>query len=331
LPKRSEQFNEGDVIFTVSGRPVFLLQGEIPSYRDLYPGLIGEDVRQLEAALERLGFDPGVVDGVFDEQTATAVENLYVTAGYLPFTMSVEQVAELQTLEEELALAIEQKAAAQRTQNTQELDWQTFLVERLTAEVAIARARAEAPLPKDEIIFLSSVPVRVEELEVAIGEVASGPILVVTNNQLAIDSSLPLAEALLVKPGMTVTIDEPDLGIKGTGVVSRVAGTPGTDGVDGYHIYFEVLVDESPTTLEGFSLRLTIPVESTGGAVLVVPVSALFLSPDGTSRVQVDNNGTLEYFTVEPGLSAEGYVEVTPIDGTLEPGQFVLIGYEKNQ
>jgi hypothetical protein len=173
--------------------------------------------------------------------------------------------------------------------------------------------------------------VRVEALEVAIGETASGPILVVTNNQLAIDSSLPLAEALLVTAGLPVAIDEPDLGIEATGTVSRVAGTPGTDGVDGYHIYFEVLVDESPTTLEGFSLRLTIPVESTGGAVTVVPISALFLAPDGTSRVQVDNNGTLEYITVEPGLSAEGYVEITPIDATLQPGQLVLIGYEKNQ
>jgi len=34
-------------------------------------------------------------------------------------------------------------------------------------------------------------------------------------------------------------IDEPDLGIKATGVVKRVAETPGTDGVDGYHVYLE--------------------------------------------------------------------------------------------
>ncbi len=331
LPARGTQFNEGDVLFTASGRPIFLLQGEIPAYRDFYPGLSGKDVYQLEAALERSGFDPGVVDGFFDDDTATAVTNLYAAAGYTPFIASVEQIAELQALEEELALAIEAKTAAQEAGNTAELDWQTFLIERLNAEVAAARAQAEAPLPMDEIVFLPSVPVRIEELSVAIGEAANGEIMVVTNNQLAIDSSLPLAEALLVKEGMPVTIDEPDLGIEATGIVSRVAGTPGTDGVDGYHIYFEILVDETPTTLEGFSLRLTIPVETTGGAALVVPISALFLAPDGASRVQVDHNGTLEYVTVEPGLSAEGYVEVTPVDGTLEPGQLVLVGYEKNQ
>ena len=128
-------------------------------------------------------------------------------------------------------------------------------------------------------------------------------------------------------------IDEPELGIAVTGIVGRVADTPGADGVDGFHIYFEVLVDETPeytpsVALDGFSLRLTIPVESTGGAVMVVPVSALSLTADGTTRVQVEKNGVLEFVTVEPGLSAQGFVAVTPVEGTLEPGQLVVIGFE---
>jgi hypothetical protein len=183
----------------------------------------------------------------------------------------------------------------------------------------------------DEIVFVSAFPVRVEQIDVKIGDAASGPVIGVTNNQLAIDSSLPLAEAPLVKPGMSVAIDEPDLGLQASGVVSRVADTPGTDGADGYHVYFEVLVDETPVSLEGVSLRLTIPVESTGGAVTVVPVSALFLAADGTSRLQVDNNGTLELIEVKPGLSADGFVEVTPVNGSLSAGQLVLVGYENSQ
>ena len=58
-----------------------------------------------------------------------------------------------------------------------------------------------------------------------------------------------------------------------------------------------------------------------------VPVSALSLATDGTSRLQVQRNGKLEYVTVKPGLSANGYVEVSPLDGKLEPGQFVVVGY----
>ena len=341
LPARGDQIQEGDVLVTVSGRPVFVLQGSVPIYRDLFPGLSGEDVRQLEASLERLGFDPGPVDGVFDEKTTAGVTGLYSSAGYRPFTATSEQLENLRALEDELALAIDEKVAAEgrlayalpdaAETARREVEWQTFLVRRLTEEVEAARRKAEAPVPMDEIVFIPSFPIRVEQLSLKIGDTATGPILGVTNNQLEIDSSLPLAEAPLVKPGMPVAIDEPALGLQGTGVVSRVADTPGTDGVDGYHVYFEVQVDETRVSLEGVSLRLTIPVQSTGGAVTVVPVSALFLAADGTSRVQVQNNGQLDFMEVKPGLSAGGFVEVTPVDGILTKGQLVLVGYENTQ
>ena len=343
LPARGKQIEEGQVLLTASGRPIFLLQGDIPAYRDLYEGLSGEDVRQLEAALKRLKFNPGPVDGIYDEETNAAVADLYASAGYIPFTATGEQLAKIQTLENELALAINEKAAAENAlaqivgsnDSAQaakgEVEWKTFLVDRLTEAVEAARHEAESSLPVDELAFLPSFPVRVEEINVKIGDKASGPLMVVTNNQLAIDSSLPLDEAPLVKSGMAVAIDEPDLGLKATGVVSHVANTPGTDGVDGYHIYFEVLVDETPVNLEGVSLRLTIPVDSTGEAVTVVPISALFLAPDGTSRLQVEKDGKLEFVVVEPGLSADGFVEVIPVDGTLSEGQLVLVGYEKSE
>jgi multidrug efflux pump subunit AcrA (membrane-fusion protein) len=153
----------------------------------------------------------------------------------------------------------------------------------------------------------------------------------VTDNQLAVDSSLPLDAAPLVKPGMRVDIDEQALGIKARGTVKQVAVTPGTHGVDGYHIYFEVRVERTSSPLEGFSVRLTIPIESTKGVVTAVPISALSLAADGTSRVQVENNGTLQYVVVEPGLSADGFVEVVPVDGTLTPGQLVVVGYDNPQ
>ena len=127
--------------------------------------------------------------------------------------------------------------------------------------------------------------------------------------------------------GMPVAIDEQSLGIKTTGVVETVATTPGTRGVDAFHIYLGIRVDPTPVHLEGFSVRLTIPIESTKGAVTAVPLSALSLATDGTSRLQVQRNGTLEYVTVKPGLSASGYVEVTPVKDQLLPGQLVVVGY----
>ena len=52
-----------------------------------------------------------------------------------------------------------------------------------------------------------------------------------------------------------------------------VASTPGTRGVDGFHIYFEVKVDPTTVRLDGFSVRLTLPIKSTQGAVTAVPTS----------------------------------------------------------
>jgi len=80
--------------------------------------------------------------------------------------------------------------------------------------------------------------------------------------------------------------------------------------------------------LEGFSLRLTIPIESTAGEVIAVPASALSLSADGTSRIRVERGGALEYVAVKPGLSADGFVAVTPIAGALKPGELVVVGVE---
>ncbi len=389
LPSRNAQVNEGDVLLTASGRPVFVLQGELPIYRDFVPGLFGDDVLQLECALKRMGFDPGPVDGRYDAETETAVTSWYTSAGQQAFGATTDQLENIRALEQEVAQALNNQAAADdavtaaplavaaaraeaeaanisaaadlagaisstdreaaqaavtAAQLGGEVSIQTAVAEQRVAErtaqlaadlVAQISADLEAEqyaagvkIPIDEIVFLPVLPVRVENLVVDVGDEASGPILAVTNNQLAIDSSLPLNEALLVKPGMAVYIDEPDLGIEATGVVERVADIPGTDGVDGFHIYFETLVDDTAVSLEGYSLRLTIAVQSTEGVVTAVPISALSLAADGTTRIQVENDGALEFVVVNPGLSANGFVEVIPVEGALKPGQLVVIGFE---
>jgi hypothetical protein len=59
-----------------------------------------------------------------------------------------------------------------------------------------------------------------------------------------------------------------------------------------------------------------------------VPVSAISLAADGTSRVQLDRNGGLAFVTVKVGLSAGGFAEVDPLSDTLKPGQLVVVGYK---
>ena len=486
LPLRNTQFKEGDVILTASGRPVFALEGQVPAYRDLAPGISGDDVRQLEQGLKRLGFDPGPVDGVYDQQTGAAVAKWYKAKGSEPFGPTRDQLAMVRTLEREwgdavkiqlataatasaavpavesarataehnkrtvtvelaartaerrrleqslqadAARAVEDerakavyadaaaaadlaaqiadrafieldprqpetarinanaklevaRAAAHRTKIAGQLavqvaeraamsvgeklkqaevvetsgrmaeksarlesekvvraalDAQKFAeldaklsadrARQLAADLDIARRKIGIQVPVDELVFIRKFPVRVEEVKAVVGGPATATVMTVTDNQLAIDSSLSLEAAPLVKPGMPVMIDEQALAAKATGVVETVASTPGTRGVDGFHIYLEVTVDPTPVKLDGFSVRLTIPVKSTQGAVTAVPISAVSLAADATSRVQVKRKDTLVYIQVTPGLAADGYVEVTPVNGKLEPGEFVVVGY----
>src|SRR5258706_16424 len=196
--------------------------------------------------------------------------------------------------------------------------------ERLDGELAAARARIGVQVPADEVVFIPSLPIRVHEVTASVAANASGPVMSVTDNQLSIDSQLPIEAAPLVKPGMKVAIDEQALGIKATGVVETVANTPGTRGVDGYHFYLGVKVESTPVSLAWFSWRLAIPIETSKGAVIAVPTSAVSLAADGTSRVLVDRGSKQEYVTVQPGLSTGGYVEVNTPDGRLVSGQLVV-------
>lgn len=201
---------------------------------------------------------------------------------------------------------------------------------RAAQEADLARRRAGVQVPADELVFVASGPVRVSEVFVTIGDPVVGAIMSVTDALVHIDGGLALEDAGLVTAGMSVQIDEPDLGIATVGIVAAVAPGPGTNGVDGFHVSFTIDVADAPPNLIGTSVRLTIPVESSSGSVMAVPVSALTLAPDGSSRVQVSVGGSTEFITVTPGLSADGYVEVTSADGSLHVGDLVVIGFEQN-
>ncbi len=72
-----DRVDPGTVVATVDGAPVVAMLGDVPSYRDLSEDSTdGIDIRQLEANLVHLGFDPDgaiSIDEEFDSATADAV------------------------------------------------------------------------------------------------------------------------------------------------------------------------------------------------------------------------------------------------------------------
>lgn len=75
LPTTGDQVGCGHVLYRVDDRPVLLLCGAVPAYRDLSVGASGPDVRQLNATLRGLGHDAPDGDG-FTAATRDALAEL---------------------------------------------------------------------------------------------------------------------------------------------------------------------------------------------------------------------------------------------------------------
>jgi hypothetical protein len=76
LPRVGQVIRPGQTLFRVDGDPVVLMDGTLPAYRTLKPGIEnGADVRQLESGLRALGYYPGIVDARYTASTAAAVRN----------------------------------------------------------------------------------------------------------------------------------------------------------------------------------------------------------------------------------------------------------------
>jgi len=200
------------------------------------------------------------------------------------------------------------------------------------AVLSQARAALGYPAPETEFLFFSAFPIRVDSVLVERGDVAQGEIMQVSGARLAIDSAVKLAEAEYVKVGAPVTIELDRLGISVTGTVSFVAGGPGTNDVAVDRVYVEILPDEVRADLNNTNVKITIPVasQSTSGAVLAVPAAALSATGAGDTIVTVEeSDGSTRAVAVIPGLStAGGMVEIAPVDGDLEAGDRVVVGFQ---
>jgi len=198
------------------------------------------------------------------------------------------------------------------------------------SDYAELASRAGVQVPADEILFFPSLPLRVDDVTAKPGEQVKESFMSVSGLQFVIDTGLSPTDAKLVSKGAEVAIEETDLKISTKGAVTTVADRPGTNGADAQKIYVEVTPSDSVPQLLGASVRLTISVKSTAGDVLAVPTSALTVGADGSTRLEVERaDHTTTFVQVQPGLAAQGMVEVVPVKGELAPGDSVVVGATK--
>ncbi|CAO5166339.1 Membrane-fusion protein [Frankia sp. AiPs1] len=85
LPPVGTDLSSGQVLMRIDDRPVVLLDGKVPAWRDLQPGVgDGADVLELETALLALGHghkSPTFPDAHWDAQTTDALKELQAATG----------------------------------------------------------------------------------------------------------------------------------------------------------------------------------------------------------------------------------------------------------
>jgi hypothetical protein len=461
-PTVGDALAEGGVVLEVAERPVLALAGVLPMYRDILPGTRGDDVHQLEAALGRLGYDPGPIDGLYDQTAETALALAYLDRGYpapepsaddtarlaaaqagvraassglesaraaerlagpLPSDVVAAQ-AELRQAEAGVglaaaraaeaettnaaavaaarvtrdqaaaALAAVQAALAQRPTDPElraavaaatitlaaaesdlsaRLAAQTLarienaaaiaaasdlvsvagarlaevLQPRSAAEAATAVADAQAALDtatrelaevdraigvvarRAEIVFAPTLPASITAVNVGLGDPADDVLAEISGASLVVDASVDAADRPLVSVTDQVTIEETGLGVRVAGEVVELADQAGGDGLgDDQYRMVVALREDAGQDIRGLNVKVTIPVASTAGEVLVVPVAALSATGDGDARVEVEDapDEPTRFVDVVAGLSADGYVEVRPVEGGLRLGDRVVVG-----
>jgi multidrug efflux pump subunit AcrA (membrane-fusion protein) len=81
------------------------------------------------------------------------------------------------------------------------------------------------------------------------------------------------------------------------------------------------------SALNGENVLVTVETGQTEGAVFTVPVAAIVTTASGTSYVTVTGgHGKQTQVPVTPGISENGYVQVTPVtSGALAAGDHVVV------
>ncbi|MBK3569652.1 peptidoglycan-binding protein [Streptomyces sp. MBT62] len=255
-PVAGTKIKEGDVLMTVNGRPVFALGGSVPMYRAMGPGSSGDDVTQLQKALQRLGFDPGSISGTYGQGTASAVAAWYKSKGYDAQEPSTSDQQQLGSLEQAVSAAQEAllttdsaspagssseggSSASPSPQSS--TDQQVHEIQVKSAQKALDlandalssfKASYGTKVPAGEVVFLPKLPARLDKVSVKTGDTPSGQIGTVTSSDVVVQAAVPGTDAQLLRHGMTARLTTAD-GKSATGTVDVVADGSGSDSSSG--------------------------------------------------------------------------------------------------
>lgn len=202
------------------------------------------------------------------------------------------------------------------------------------AEKDLEEARQDALpfLPASEVLFLTELPRRVDEVKVKRGDVLADAAMTVSGATIRLTGAAAAADGELIAKGGDATFELAD-GTEHHAKIAEVSQGKGDSARWTVILEPDPLKPEQIEALKGTNVRVKVPVGKTEGEVLSVPVAAVTAGPGGESRVEVvdsdprdGDEAKTHMVVVETGLAAKGAVEVTPVEGELEKGDLVVIG-----
>lgn len=290
-----------------------------------------ESLASAKAALSQAGAGPSKSEiKTADNQIASIQRQLNVaekTVPRDPVTIGdLRDQLELAKIQRrELLAARDTSAEAQGVESARE--------QIADAERALATARQAAltPMPSSEILYLTQLPRRIDAMNVQRGTVLQGAAMTVSGATIELSGTVAQADAELLEVDAEAFFELPD-GERHRAVITAIEAEDG-GGRSTVSFTPDPLTSEQIGELQGTNVRLEVPVGATEGSVLSVPYAALTAGPGGESRVEgvegdprEGEDAETRMVTVETGLAADGYVEVTPTEGDLEEGDLVVVG-----
>ncbi len=299
-----QRLANGARILEVSDRPVFVLEGIFPLWRDIKTGDRGRDVKELQVALTNAGFPTGTTNGLFDYNTQVAVQRWYRTAGYEPTVAA--QADPLQPA----GIAIPRS----ELEFVAQLPARVLTVATKVGDLVAPASGGAAPASGDP----ASAPAIAAASTTLVTLAAGGP---------RIAFVIADTDRALVHAGSTATILNEQSNATVTATVTAVAST-GVKAPDGTTTYPVTLAPNKPIPADFVgNVRVTVVGAATTGKVLSVPIAAVQSARDGSTFVAKATNSTPVTVAVVVGVSADGAVEVTPKSpDALHDGDRVVVG-----
>ena len=266
LPALGATIAQGQPLYAVDGRPVVLLYGTQPLYRQLCPGVNGPDVKQLEQDLIDLGFASSsnlVVDGRFTGADQAAVVRMQSALG-LPGTGTIR-------LGEVVFAAGPVRVAA------------------LHASPGAQTAPGASVLDLTGVTHSVTVPLDVSQQQ-----------LVNRGDQVSVlmPDGHTNVTGTVADVSRVATAPQSQGGGQGGG-----QGGPSQQATVAVRI---TLADQAAAgNLDAAPVYVSITTASRKN-VLAVPVTALLAQPDGSYAVAVRSGGARRLVTVQPGLFGDG-------------------------